>query len=179
MINYGHWTQEQLDEAYKIVMDRGGEKAEIGNTYYWLTKNDFEIINGVITMPYKEKSSYQLIKEYKLYISPITSIDYTIGKHFRCIQHPKEFYNKPYNCKSWFIDINLPEGMGYMWYHEKYNTWDFYDEYVISDWASSTAFCKTIKALKRLIIRWKLPIGTIITATGRYTNDTYKFIVTK
>lgn len=67
-----------------------------------------------------------------------------------------------------------------MWYNSKYNTWDFSDELVICENTSSIC-CKykTIRAIKRAIRKWKLPIGTIIKCTGRYTFDTYIFQVTK
>ena len=76
-------------------------------------------------------------------------------------------------------DIILPDGMGFMSYHAEHNSWDFDDEYVIADWSSSTAFIGTIKALKRLMIKWKLPVGTIVRATGRYVSDTYEFVIKK
>ena len=65
-----------------------------------------------------------------------------------------------------------------MLYHSNHNSWDFPDEFVFSDWHSSTAYVKTIKALKRLMLKWKLPVGTVVTASGRYISDEYKFIIT-
>ena len=146
---------------------------------YIIRNCPFEFIQDYYkNITYRE--SYNDIKEGKEFSSPITNLNYEIGKHFKCIKHPEKFYNKPFLSKVWWIDIILPESLKtYMWYHENTNTWDFMDEYVISDWSSSTAHCKTIKALKRLIRKWKLPIGTIIDVTGRYLGDEYQFIVTK
>ena len=63
-----------------------------------------------------------------------------------------------------------------MWYHENTNTWDFSEEFVISDCISSCCTkYKTIKAIKRAILKWKLPVGTIVKCTGRYIEDTYEF----
>ena len=66
-----------------------------------------------------------------------------------------------------------------MWYLEDRSEWVFPDEFVVCKERSNTAFCKTIRALKRLKIRWKLPIGTVVSATGRYMRDKYEFVVTK
>lgn len=173
MINYGYWSQEKINEAYKYVSEKN-------KTFYtWLSLDNFKIVDGVITMPNLEKSDYQKIKDYEIFTTPLSNKSYEIGKHFKCIKHPIQYFNKPYKQKNWFIDLILPNDLGYMWYHANHNSWDLYDEFVISKWSSSTAFCKTIKALKRLMLKWKLPVGTIVRVTGRYVNDEYKFIITK
>lgn len=176
MLNYGHWSQDKINEAYDCVMHRT-EKNKM--FYTWLTEDDFKIVDGVITMPNLEKSDYEKIKDSELYNTPFTSQEVTYGTHFKCIKHPRHFYNRPYKCKNWFIDVILPTN-GFMWYHENHNSWDFSDEFVVSKWTSSTAFCPTIKSLKRLMVKkWKLPVGTIVRATGRYIGDTYEFIIKK
>ena len=175
MLNYGHWSQEKINEAYDCVMHRTEENKMF---YTWLSKDDFKVIDGVITMPNLEKSSYEKIKNGELYNTPYTNEKFETGKHFKCVKHPNHFYNRPYDCKYWFIDVIIPNGL--MWYHENHNSWDFSDEFVKSKWSSSNAFCKTIKALKRLMIKkWRLPVGTKVRATGRYVGDTYEFIITK
>ena len=179
MLRYGYHDQEWVDEAYKTVMERGGEKSEPGNFYYWLTKDDFKVVDGVVTFPENEDSSYMRIKRGEELTKPTTDVEYEIGKHFKCIKHPLHFYNFPLNMKNWWVDIILPDGMGFMSYHSEHNSWDFHDEYVIADWSSSTAFVGTIKALKRHMIKWKLPVGTIVRATGRYVADTYEFVIKK
>lgn len=177
MVNYGHWSQEKIDNAYEIVSNR--KEGDDSPFFSWLTLADFEIVDGVVTMPNLEKSDYELIKEGKRYATPYTTEKYEVGKHFRCLKHPRKFYNKPFGTKSWFIDIETPEELPYMWYHRNRNTWDFSDEFVKCDWTSNATFCFTIKALKRLIIKWQLPVGTKIFARGRYIGDEYVFIVTK
>lgn len=174
MLNYGHWSQEKVNEAYDVVTHR-----DEGNMLYyqWLTEEDFKIVDGVITMPNLEESDYSKIKRGYLYSSPLSDTIYTVGKHFKCIRHPAHMYNTPLNCNNYFIDIITPKGMPYMWYHKEYNSWDFMDDFVASEWSSSTAYCKTIRALKRLIRKWKLPIGTTVRATGRYFGDEYLFVV--
>lgn len=173
MLNYGHWSQEKINEAYECVTNRTEENKDF---YTWLSEDDFKVVDGVVTMPNLEKSDYQKIKDGELYATPYTNKEYVIGKHFKCVKHPIYYFNTPFKTKRWFIDVYIPNG--FMWYHEDHNSWDFSDEFVISDWASSTAFCKTIRALKRLMIKWKLPVGTQVKATGRYTSDTYEFIIT-
>lgn len=177
MVNYGHWSQEKINEAFEMVTNRTKENEMF---YTWLTTDDFKVVDGVVTMPNLEESHYSQIKRGVLHSSPLTVNEYEVGKHFKCTKHPKYMYNTPFGCKQYFIDVTLPSGMiGYMWYHKEHNTWDFSDEFVDCEWTSSSAFCKSIKALKRLIIKWKFPIGTKVRATARYLFDEYEFVVTK
>jgi hypothetical protein len=176
MLNYGHWSQEKINKAYDIVINRNDDNKMY---YTWLSEKDFEIVNGVITMPKLEKSDYDLIKEGKLYNSPLTSIDYKVGHHFKCVKHPYYRFNKPFKAKNYWVSVNLPDEMGYMWYHDTTNTWDFYDEFVVSKWSSSHANCGSIRALKRHLLKWKLPIGARIIVHGRYAFDDYEFIIKK
>ena len=172
MVNYGHWSQEKINEAYDCVLRKD-------ETFFsWLTEDDFKIVDGVVTMPNLEKSSYEKIKDGELYNTPYTSNKYDVGKHFICIKHPRYKFNKPFK-GNWFIDVQPPKDLGYMWYHSNHNSWDFADEFVVCDWSSNTAFCKTIKALKRMMLKWKLPVGTVVKATGRYVSETYEFVITK
>ena len=122
-------------------------------------------------------SLYILLNPFSFEISnPFTSIKYEIGKTFKIIQHPQRHYNRPFKLKRWFINIDIPEGLGYLLYHSNTNTWDFLEEFVIDDESSSCCTkYKTIKAIKRVILKWELPVGTIVTCTGRYVDDTYKF----
>ena len=176
-LNYGYKSQKWINEAYNVVMNRNDENK---NFYIWLKPEDFKIVNGVITMPNKPISCYELIKEGKLYTTPYTQKKYTIGKHIKCIKHPSVQYNRPFEWRFWWVQVDLPDELGYMWYHEDLNSWDFNDEFVISE--SSGTIChkyKTICAIKRAIRKWRLPIGTTIECTGRYIYETYIFQVTK
>ena len=176
MLNYGHWSQEKIDDAFNCVTHRTEENKDF---FSWLTPDDFAIVDGVVTMPNLEESDYQLIKEGKLYNKPTTNYEYVVGKHFKCIKHPIIKFNTPFGVKNWWVDVTVPDELPYMWYHSEHNSWDFSDEFVIADWSSSTANCPTIRALKRQMLKWKLPIGTIVRATGRYVEETYEFIITK
>ena len=174
MLNYGKWDQDMIDEAYEEVMKRGGEKTESG-VFHWLSKDDFSVADGKICFNQGE-TDYDLIKEGKLYSTPFASIKYEIGKKFKLIQHPQRHYNRPFKFKRWFINVDIPEELGYLWYHSKTNTWDFLEEFIANSGSSSCCTkYKTIKAIKRAILKWKLPVGTIVTCTGRYVEDTYKF----
>ena len=174
MLSYGKWTQDEIEKAYDVVMKRGGEKCESG-IYHWLSKEDFSIVDGKITLN-QEDSDYDLIKAGKLYATPYTNKKYEVGRSFKIIKYPQQQYNRPFKLKRWFVDINTPEELGYMWYHSNTNTWDFSEEFVLSDWTSSCCSkYKTIKAIKRAILKWKLPVETIVTCTGRYVDDTYEF----
>ena len=175
MLNYGHWSQEKIDEAYEIVTNRTEENKEF---YTWLTEDDFKVVNGVITMPNLEKSAYEKIKDGELYTSP--KVEYKIGRHFKCIKKPVRYFNRPLEQKRWMVQIELPyEFSDYMWYNEDTDTWDLSAEFVKGSWKSNTAFSGTIKALGRKILKWNFPIGTKIKVTGRYVEDTYEFTVKK
>lgn len=174
MVNYGYWSQERIKGFYEDIINWKGED----KCPYWAKPEDFVIYDdGTMELKGIEESDYEKIKKGELYSSPLTDYKYTAGKHFRCVKHPKEFYNRPFKMNSWFVDIETPDDAPWMWYHRDTNTWDFFDEFVEAEWTSSAAHIKTIKALKRLIIKWKLPIGTIVRVTGRYRFDDYKFIV--
>lgn len=176
-LNYGYKSQKWIDDAYNAVMNRNEENKDF---YTWLTPDDFKIVNGIITMPNEPISDYELIKKGKLYATPYTQKKYTIGKHIKCIKHPSIQYNTPFRCKFWWVQVDPPNELGYMWYHKNYNSWDFSDEFVIC--GSSSSMCvkyKTIHAIKRAIRKWKLPIGTTIKCTGKYICETYMFQVIK
>ena len=176
MLSYGKWSQEDIKEAYDIVMKRGGGKCESG-AYHWLSKEDFYSENGEIHL-YKDETDYDLIKAGKLYATPQTNKKYDVGKSFKIVKCPQHKYNRPHKRKRWFVDVDAPEELGYVWYHSNTNTWDFSEEFVIDEWNSSMCIeFKTIKAIKRAILKWKLPVGAIVTCTGRYVEDTYEFKV--
>lgn len=172
MLNYGHWTQERIRKYYEDVKNYKGDDCP-----YWAKLEDFITLDdGSMTIKGLEKSSYQKIKDGELYNSPVTSKKYISGNHFRCIEHPAIKYNTPFGIRNWFVTIDTPEG--FMRYHKNNNTWDSSEEFVISDWANH-AFFHTIRAIKRNIRKWKLPVGTLILVTGRYDAEVYKFVITK
>ena len=176
MVSYGKLSQDDIKEAYDVVMKRGGGKCESG-IYHWLSKEDFYSENGEIHL-YQGETDYDLMKAGKLYATPQTNKKYEVGKSFKIVKCPQHKYNRPYKCKRWFVDVEVPEELGYVWYHSNTNTWDFMEEFVIDEWSSSMCIeFKTIKAIKRAILKWKLPVGTIVTCTGRYVEDTYEFKV--
>ena len=125
-------------------------------------------------------SDYELIKDGKLFATPQTQKKYAIGKHIKCIKHPQTQYNTTSCFDCWWVHVDPPNELGCMWYNRKHNTWDFSDEFVICKDIRSMCFrYKTIRAIKRAIRKWKLPIGTIIRCTGKYIYETYIFQVTK
>lgn len=176
MLNYGHWSQERIKEYYENVKNWNGE----GECPYWAKEEDFIFHeNGLIELKGLEESDYSKILKGELFTKPTTGSVYEVGKHFKCIKRPPIKFNTPFGVKNWWVDVTVPDELPYMWYHSEHNSWDFSDEFVIAKWTSSTANCPTIRALKRQMLKWKLPIGTIVRATGRYAEETYEFIVTK
>lgn len=199
MLHYGHITQEDINEMYNTVINRTPEDQKLINdangeypnepiSYWWLNKDDFKIVNRVITIPNAKKSSYQEILDGEIYISPTLEGTYEIGKHFKIIKKP--FYQNKCNYPMSYTNkngvkrhpnwnINIPNSD--LWWHprNKIGTWDFSTEFVESEYLSSTTYCPSLKSLKRRILEWKLPVGTIITLNGRYVGETYKIIVKK
>ena len=150
----------------------------IRNCPFDFIQNELKFNYGYKTQKYI--SDYELIKNEKLYATPYSQKNYIIGKHIKCIKHPSILYNTPFDNKFWWVDLDVPEELGYMWYNSNYNSWDFSDEFVINNLHSSVCVkYKTICAIKRAIRKWKLPIGTKIRCTGRYINETYIFEVIK
>lgn len=191
MLNYGHWSQERIKEYYENVKNWSGE----GECPYWAKLEDFITLeDGTMTIKDLEKSDYERIKDGELYTSPTREGTYEVGRHFKVIQKPypnKCNYPTPYrferdNVKrqpSWDVSIKLPDSFEeYMWWHDssKIGTWDFSSEFVENcRWSSSSTYCPSLKSLKRRILKWKLPVGTIVTLQGRYVGEEYKIIVKK
>lgn len=192
MLNYGHKTQEDINEMYNVVTNRTKENEQF---YTWLTVDDFKIVDGVVTMPDMEKSDYQKILDGEMYTSPSIDDKYVRGKHFKIVKKP--FYNHSCNYPMrywtkngglrqprWSINVKLPEDIDdYLWWHDKnkIGTWDFSNEFVSSEdgWSSSSTFCNSLKGIKRRILKWKLPVGSIVTLSGRYVGEEYEILVKK
>src|SRR5574344_113760 len=85
MLSYGKWTQDESEKAYDVVMKRGGEKSE-GGIFHWLSKEDFSIVDGKISLKRNQDSDYDLIKRGKLYATPCTNKKYKVGKSFKIVQ---------------------------------------------------------------------------------------------
>lgn len=129
-------------------------------------------------------SSYQEILDGEIYNSPSAEGTYETGKHFKIIKKPFHRGNYPmsyikYGIKrhpKWDISVS-----GYMWWHSaknKIGTWDFLEEFVVSDgWSSSNSYCPSLRSIKRRILKWKLPVGTVVTLNGMYVGEYYKIIV--
>lgn len=198
MLNYGHKTQKDIDEMYntvinrtpedqKLIDDANGEYPNKPISYWWLNKDDFKIVDGVITILNAKKSSYQKILDGEIYNSPSLEGTYEIGKHFKIIKRP--FYQNKCNYpmsytrngvkrhSNWDISISNLN----LWWHpkNKIGTWDFIEEFVESKYSSSDSYCPSLKSIKRRILKWKLPVGTIIMLNGMYVGEYYKIIVKK
>lgn len=199
MLNYGHKTEEDIKEMYEIVKNRTEEEQEkckkaqendcfpVAPIFYWWLKLDDFIVDGEkIDLKNKEKSSYEEILDGELYATPYREgVEY--GTHCKMIDCPRKHgYNNPetpLKIRNWDVEIEMPNKYDFMWFHHgkdwSKGTWDFSDEFVACDWSSSTAYVSTIRALKRKIRKWRLPVGAKVIARGRYLCDKYEFLVTK
>lgn len=201
MYNYGHDTQEDINEKYQIVLNRTEDEQKLINeangncpkepiSYWWLSLSDFIVDSkGIITMPNSEKSTYQKILDGELYTSPSLENEYIRGKHFKIIKTPFNLNNCKcnYSIKStWDIEIILPKHIeDFMWYHSskksKIGTWDFSSEFVFPEdgWSSSSTYCPSFRSIRRRIQKWNLPVGTIVRLSGRYVGEDYKLVIKK
>lgn len=101
-----------------------------------------------------------------------------VGTRLRMTKWPSDMKaNRPMGGGSWFVQLS---NAGFHCdYDEEKDRWTWPDElHATNGWTSDTAYVKTIKALKRKIIKWQLPKGTIIRAMGKYVGDDYEFILT-
>lgn len=204
MVNYGHKSQDDIDEMYNSVVNRTPEDQKLIDDadgtfpskpidYWWLNKDDFEIVDGVVRMKLLEKSDYERIKNSELYVSPTREGTYEVGKHFRIVKrpfyqnvcnYPMRFVNKAgvKRQTSWDVSVEVPNDE-YMWWHDhggKIGTWDFASEFVVgSKWSSSSSDCPSLKSIKRRILKWKLPVGTIVILQGMYVGERYEIVVTR
>lgn len=123
--------------------------------------------------------SYDKIKNGELYASPAKEVGYEVGRHCRIRKYP---YGHKYNYPIigwWLVDIIAPNGIC-MWHHNSTDTWDDCRDYVASDSISSSTSVRSLKTLIRKIRnKWKLPVGTIVRAGGRYVGEDYELLVTK
>ena len=108
------------------------------------------------------------------------------GKHVKMIQCAWGTDTKR-QMRSWGIYLTFDaksEGNGYWRYYEDSDHWALSDELYedTSEWVSSSYVSskgRSVKAMVRMIRRWKLPVGTIVTVYGKFTNEIWKFLVTK
>lgn len=142
---------------------------------YLIRNCPFDFIQNNLKFMYGDEH-YNLIKEDKLYTTSYRQNESINGNHIKCIKHPPKLYNKIIGCRYWFVTVIVPND--YVSYSTKYNRWDFYDEFVINH-SSCCVKYKSIRAVKRAIRKWNLPVGSIITCLGMYIEDIYKFEVIK
>jgi len=184
MINYGHWSQERIKEFYESVKNWEGE----GECPYWAKLEDFITLeDGTMTIKGLEKSDYDWIKEGEMFSSPSREGTYEVGKHFKIIKLP--YYQRKYNYPMAYRnssgikrhpDWEVSVSTWGMWWHErnKIGTWDFTGEFVDAS-SSSCTYCPSLKSIKRRILKWKLPVGTIVTLQGMYVGEEYKILIKK
>ena len=42
-----------------------------------------------------------------------------------------DYVTLPFGYNFWWVEVDTPDELGYVWYHKKHNSWDFSDEFVI------------------------------------------------
>lgn len=109
------------------------------------------------------------------------------GKHVSYLKRPK--FRKPikhfssYTCKymhgKYFVQVDVPDGEGYTFYNERYDTWVL--PYELGEGFTNTAItkCKSVKSVIRKIRKWNLPIGYKIHVFGKFKGEDFEMVVTK
>lgn len=111
------------------------------------------------------------------------------GKHVKLIKKPRRnFHYKWYNeyrkkriRDKFTVDVILPDNV-YSWYYEEYDHWEIPGELVHGRHFSSDATVKvgSVKALKRVVRKWNLPVGTKVRFHAlRYCGMYGEFLITK
>ena len=180
-----------------------GTKVDINNYIYNWDESHFRDGNPLPVMNTSQVADYFLIKncplefvqkrmedvygtEYFESVKKGTSVydkfskEGKYGKHIRLIRRPSRMINKPHVRKSarrrwnyWYVQLD-----NFMWYSEERNKWVWENELSCTDW-TNTARVHTIKALKRMLIKWKLPIGTKVRVFGNWMGERYEFEIIK
>ena len=208
MLNYGYETDEEIKEVYEeyilnrseedqaLIDETNGEYPQKPIPYWWLSKDDFIVEGDKVSLKNRKKSSYEMILDNEIYTSPIDHDDFIPGKHVRIVsvtidgKTNRPYRTKKHKVKRWNVDFKSPDGSAEIWNHEhkygkyakhKYGTFDFGDDFVRYEWATTglVTWPKTIKSLIRILRKAGLPVGTIVTAKGRFVGDEYVFEITK
>lgn len=159
---------------------------------WWMSIDDFEIVGDKVVYKKLKKSTYEEILDGTCHDFDSPRRDNTaIAKHFRMTKCPRNNgfssnYNRPAK-GSWFVEIeSVDDKYDSMWFNHvsddfsNHGTWDFMDEFVKDLGGSSNCtHVKTIKSLKRLLIKWKLPVNMRVIVRGYYVGEDYEFITTK
>lgn len=207
--NYGYAEQDEIDEWYRTVKNRTTEEQKIideynanhkdgdyntprdakGNTIpcWWMSLDDFEIIDGKIIYKKLEKSTYEEILDGELYTTPYRE-NVKRGTHFKLVKSPYKHRRKgiPFERSiggPWWVDVEIGK-YEFLWFNsndftDNNGTWDYTDEFVEKRYSTSSVRINTITAIKRHIRKWNLPIGAKVIVRGAYEAEDYEFVVTK
>lgn len=111
------------------------------------------------------------------------------GKHVSIIEKPKQRYTykwfndylNRYRKTGFRVTLRYPESLegAYQEYNEDYDMFIFPFElgYQTESGGFTLTNCKSLKALIRKIIKWKLPIGTKVFVTGAYEEEQCTLLV--
>lgn len=171
-----------LDSIYNRTEEsfKNGEMAVMNTSYtedYFLIKYcPLEFVQNRMKEVYN-KDYYDSIKngtsEYDKFVYPEIGTHFTIIRD-KCMKH-KDYLWKFHRHRIKF-DITVEYKDISLWYNEELKRFLLPDELgdPTASWSSKTY---TIKALLRYIRKLKLPKGAIVTAQGRYINESLLILV--
>lgn len=109
------------------------------------------------------------------------------GKHYRFLQKPyftglkHKHYNKYAHkkCKGIYgVCVRLSDDRA-MWYSDECDIFKHPDELGYDNCSHASPKCKTVRALMRKIIKWNLPVGSVVEVDGPYVGNGFKVVITK
>lgn len=178
---YPNMTKEEVESWLKEQ-----SKIPVMNTgdidFFLIKECPIDIVQERMKEVYDEEWYYSVkngTSEWDTFVRP------EAGKHLKLIKKPKfKKVNKFYSyCshkhvfRGYWVQLESPKG--YLLYNEDYDCWLLPHE--LGYWTSDTADtnCKSLKALYRKILKWNLPVGTIVRFETRFVGEGGKFLVTK
>lgn len=191
--NYLYYDDTDEEDIKKAFEDNEECEIPIMNTsdvmdYFLIRECPLNVVQQRMREVYEEeyiRSVKNGTSEYDTFVRPEG------GKHLRLTKKPKRNYHyKWYSVYSkkkvrdkFNIDrIILPDGTSTgIYYSDEYDYWTLPHELCCGSWNSSPIFpIKSLKALARKILKWKLPIGTRVRFSAfNYCEMEGEFLVTR
>lgn len=178
------YIYEDLTEDY-FIKDGEPRYMPIMNTscsidYFLIKYCPFDWFRKSMEIAYGEKYINDIINgtsHYDLFSKT------NVSTKFKMIRHSDDGnYNTPMRARNRYghkylplLWIEVKLNGRYLRYNKKHDIFLWDGE--LGDGSSSVCHaCKSIRALKRKIRKWKLPKGTIVEAKGRYIGEDWEFI---
>ena len=188
--NYLYYSDATKEEIEEWLSERNG--IPVMNTpcamdYFLIKYCPIELVQERMKEVYDEED-YEAIKngtsEYDKFVRPVG------GKHVKIIKKPEwnytyKWFNEylgKYRRTGYSVTLTYPEHIedAFTEYNEEFDVFLLPGELgSITVAGQVRTDCMSIKAILRKIIKWNLPIGTIVHVFGMHTGESFNVIVKK